>query len=230
MLALCLYALLAFTLEAIVPLSADTRTILDLGDTGVCLLFFLDFLISFARAEKKLRYLFTWGLIDLASSIPSVDILRLGRAARILRIFRVLRGVRAMRILTGAILDRRANATFLAAALISLLLVLFSSAAILKFESVPASNIKTPSDAIWWSVVTITTVGYGDRYPVSDEGRVLAALLMTAGVGLFGTFSGFVASWFLAPATQQRESEIQALRKELAEIKELMREGRLQIR
>jgi len=49
-------------------------------------------------------------------------------------------------------------------------------------------------------------------------------------VGLFGTFSGFVFSWFLAPATQQRESEIQALRKELAEIKELMREGRLQIR
>src|SRR3712207_7326739 len=48
------------------------------------------------------------------------------------------------------------------------------------------SNIKTAADAIWWSVVTLTTVGYGDRYPVTTEGRFLATLLMTAGIGLFG--------------------------------------------
>lgn len=227
MLALCLFALLAFVVEATVPLSQDTRVILEFGDTAMCALFFLDFLISFAQAEKRIRYLFTWGLVDLASSIPSVNILRLGRAARVLRIFRVLRGLRATRLLTGFILDRRANATFLVAALISLLLVIFSSAAILRLETDSRANIKSPGDAIWWSVVTITTVGYGDRFPVTDEGRILAALLMIAGVGLFGTFSGFVASWFLAPSRQQQESEIEALRKELSELKELLKSEQL---
>jgi len=178
-----------------------------------------------SASQKASRYLFTWGLIDLASSIPSVDILRLGRAARIVRIFRVLRGVRATRLLTGFILDRRANATFLAAALISLLLIVFSSAAILKLETDPAANIKSPADALWWAVATITTVGYGDRFPVTHEGRILAALLMTAGVGLFGTFSGFVASWFLAPSRQKQESEIEALRKEVHELKEILKAG-----
>lgn len=61
-------------------------------------------------------------------------------------------------------------------------------------ETAPESNIKTAEDAIWWAFVTITTVGYGDRFPVTTEGRIIAALLMTAGVGLFGTFTGFIAS------------------------------------
>ena len=69
----------------------------------------------------------------------------------------------------------------------------------MSFEDVPEANIKGVEDAIWWAFVTITTVGYGDRFPVTSEGRLIGALLMTAGVGLFGTFSGFVASWFLAP-------------------------------
>ena len=66
------------------------------------------------------------------------------------------------------------------------------------------SNIKTAEDAIWWAWVTITTVGYGDKYPVTTEGRIIASFLMTAGVGLFGTFTGFIASWFL-----EKKSDIQ---------------------
>src|SRR3972149_6773059 len=70
---------------------------------------------------------------------------------------------------------------------------------VLHFEDVPEANIKGPEDAVWWAFVTMTTVGYGDRFPVTSEGRLAGALLMVAGVGLFGTFSGFVAAWFLAP-------------------------------
>jgi voltage-gated potassium channel len=56
---------------------------------------------------------------------------------------------------------------------------------------------QTAEDALWWAYVTITTVGYGDKFPVTSEGRLIAGFLMTAGVGLFGTFTGFVASWFV---------------------------------
>jgi voltage-gated potassium channel len=73
-------------------------------------------------------------------------------------------------------------------------MVLFSSIAILQFETTAESNIKTAEDAIWWSYTTLTTVGYGDKYPVTTEGRLIAMILMTTGVGLCGTFAGYIAS------------------------------------
>ena len=88
----------------------------------------------------------------------------------------------------------------------------------------PDRNIKTPSDALWWSVVTITTVGYGDRYPVTDGGRIVASVLMIAGVGLFGTFTGFVASMFVEPDFKREENEIHSL---VLQIKALRNEIRV---
>jgi voltage-gated potassium channel len=82
-------------------------------------------------------------------------------------------------------------------ALISFLMVIFSSIAILQFEKDINSNIKTAEDAIWWSYVTITTVGYGDKFPITTEGRIIGAVLMTMGVGIFGTFTALVSSWFI---------------------------------
>ncbi len=222
MLALCLYALGVLTADSFFSLDPSTRTILEYTDNAVCGLFFLDFVISLIRAPSRWQYLYTWGWIDLASSIPSVDVLRWGRAARILRIFRVLRGVRATKLLASFILDRRAQGAFLAAALVSILLIIFSSVAILQFEAATDGNIKTAEDALWWAFTTITTVGYGDRYPVTPEGRIVAVLLMTAGVGLFGTFSGFVAAWFLAPEAKQQENELESLLEELRRIRKLL--------
>jgi voltage-gated potassium channel len=222
MLSLCLYALAALATESFLSLDPSTREVLQYADNGVCVLFFLDFLVSLFRAPKKWRYLYTWGWIDLASSIPTVDALRWGRAARIARIFRVLRGVRATKLLASFILDRRSQGAFLAAALVSILLVIFSSIAILQFETEGDSNIKSAEDALWWAIVTITTVGYGDKYPLTAEGRIIAGLLMTAGVGMLGTFSGFVAAWFLAPQAKQQDTELEGLRQEISEIRELL--------
>lgn len=69
--------------------------------------------------------------------------------------------------------------------------------AILQLENDPNSNIKTAEDALWWSNVTITTVGYGDKFPVTTSGRILGAALMTVGVGIFGTLTALMASWFV---------------------------------
>ena len=224
-LGLCIFALVSMAVGTFLPIDDDSRAILDWADTGVCLLFFLDFLISLWRAEKRWRYFFTWGWIDLLSSIPTIDVLRWGRVGRILRVFRLLRGVRATRLLAGFILGRRRESAFLAAMLVSILLVTFSSVAILQFEVESDSNIKGPGDAIWWSLVTLTTVGYGDRFPVTAEGRMIGALLMVAGVGLFGTMSGFVASWFLSPSRQREEAEIDVLRREISELRSAVLEA-----
>jgi len=63
----------------------------------------------------------------------------------------------------------------------------------------PDANIISASDAMWWVYVTITTVGYGDRYPVTNAGRLVGVMVMTMGVGLFGTLAGFIANKLLAP-------------------------------
>lgn len=230
MLTLCVFALAALGVETLIAHDSPTRQVLEYADVVVCLLFFADFIFQLVRAPDRWGYFVRWGWIDLLSSIPMVDLLRVGRAARVLRILRVLRGVRSTKLLAEFVLKRRATGAFLAAALVSLLLVVFSSIAILQFENVHGANITSADDAVWWAVVTLTTVGYGDRFPVTGEGRIVAAMLMIAGVGLFGTFSGFVASWFLKPGEVQHESELQELRSELAVIRQLLeREPGLQV-
>lgn len=223
MLVLSVYAIVALAVSTFVKLPSGTHAILEYADMAVCMVFLADFLITLARAPNRRRYFFTWGWLDLLSSIPAVDALRWGRASRVLRILRVLRGVRATRILSEFILYRRAQSTFLAALLVTILLVVFSASAVLQFETDAEANIRTPEDAVWWAVVTMTTVGYGDRFPLSTEGRLIAVLLMTTGVGLFGTFSGFVAAWFLqAPQHPSNDVEIQSLRSELRQLREVI--------
>ena len=68
------------------------------------------------------------------------------------------------------------------------------------------SNIQTPSDALWWTYVTIATVGYGDRYPVTDPGRVVGVVTMTVGVVLFGALTAFLANAFIT-STSERGSQ-----------------------
>jgi voltage-gated potassium channel Kch len=90
---------------------------------------------------------------------------------------------------------------------LSTLLIVFSSIGILQVENSPDSNIRGPEDALWWSVVTITTVGYGDRFPITTEGRFIGAVLMVAGIGLFAVLSGAFAAWFTDAS--QNEHELQ---------------------
>jgi voltage-gated potassium channel len=179
----------------------------------------VDFFIQLFQAENKLRYLYTWGWLDLISSIPVLEVFRLGRAIRIIRILRVLRGLKSAKFITGAILEKKSQSAMLAVVLICLVLIAVSSISILHMEIPAGGNIKTAEDAVWWSIVTITTVGYGDKYPITTEGRILASVLMVAGVGLFGTISGLVASTFLMPSGRKHATEDKDIRKELEDIK-----------
>jgi voltage-gated potassium channel len=146
-----------------------------------------------------------WGWIDLISSIPMVDFVRAGRILRLIRLLRIVRAFRSTNQLIRHIFRNRAQGTFTSVAMLAVLLIIFSSIAILQVETDPNSNIKSAEDAIWWAYVTITTVGYGDKFPVTSEGRIIAAILMTGGVGLFGTFTAYVASWFVVEKESKNE-------------------------
>jgi voltage-gated potassium channel len=188
--------------DAAFKLPKQVSDILQTLDTLVCVLLLVDFGVRFYRAESKLAFL-KWGWIDLLASIPNVPFLRVGRLIRILRVIRLLRAIRASQKISSVLLKNRFHTGVTSVVLTSFLLVMFCSIGILICEqSDPEANIKTAGDAIWWSVSTITTVGYGDTYPVTAEGRILAMVLMVSGIGLFGILSGIAASFFVGSKQQ----------------------------
>jgi voltage-gated potassium channel len=200
----------ALIIDTVAPVPQEVSKILQVLDIVVCGLFLIDFVIRFSRAESKRKFM-KWGWIDLVASIPNIDLLRVGRLARILRIIRLFRGVRAGQKVISLVLQNRPKSAVASVILSTLLLVSFSSIAILVAEGVPEANIKTAEDSIWWSITTMTTVGYGDRYPITTEGRMIAIVLMFSGVGLFGTISGLIASVFLGNVASGDSEELRKL-------------------
>jgi voltage-gated potassium channel len=126
-----------------------------------------------------------------------IDFFRFGRIIRVIRIFRIIKAFKTLKMFVEYVFKNKVSGTFSSVSVIAILVIIFSSISILQVENAPDSNIKTAEDAIWWSYVTVTTVGYGEYYPVTTAGRIIAGILMTVGVGLFGTFTAYVASWFV---------------------------------
>lgn len=205
---LSIYVLGALLVDTVFVLPDETKRLLSFIDTSICAFFFIEFSVRFYKAKNKLKFL-KWGWVDLLSSIPMIDFLRAGRILRLIKLLRIIRAFKTTHHFVHHIFANKARGALTSVTVIAILLVIFSAIGILQVETDPHSNIKTAEDAIWWAYVTITTVGYGDRFPVTTEGRVIAAVLMTAGVGLFGTFTAYVASLFVqneANAESARET------------------------
>ncbi|MBD2755383.1 ion transporter [Spirosoma validum] len=219
MLVLSIYVVIALLVRELIPIDKQGREILDQIDTGICLYFLYDFFLRLYRAPDKWEFL-RWGWIDLIASIPALDWFRLGQLVRVFRILRMVRSFRSIRDFLNYLFRDRANGTLAVVLLSSVLLMIFGAIAILYVERVPEANIKTPSDALWWAFVTITTVGYGDKFPVTTFGRLIAAVLMVAGVGLFGTFTGYVANFFVEDDQQQTDNNMKTLIDEVRQLRQ----------
>lgn len=91
----------------------------------------------------------------------------------------------------------------------------------------PDANIRTAQDAIWWGYVTMTTVGYGDRFPTTTDGRIVGVFVMTLGIAMLGVLTGFLANVFLSPRKTRREeprAEQSDVSSRLGELERLLRE------
>lgn len=215
---LSVYVLAALLAQSLLEISPAVLQLLDHIDLLVCAVFFVDFLVNLRRAKSKWRFM-RWGWIDLVSCIPVYDAFRWGRLARLLKIIRILRAFRSARHIMAYLYRRRSRGLAVSTILTAVILILFSCIAILAFEDAPESNIKTPFDAVWWAISTMTTVGYGDRFPVTVEGKLVAIVLMIFGVGLFGVLTGLFAKIFVE-SDLQRESEHAILAAEVRLLRE----------
>ena len=174
-------------------------TVLFVMDGLISLIFFVDFVYRLLTAPSRSGYFFRlFGWADLLSSLP-FPLLKLLRLFRLVRVSRSMRA-RGGRLIGHRLLRNRAGSALLSLLLMGILVLEFGSLWMLALEQdAPDANITTASDSIWYVVVTISTVGYGDQYPVTNEGRMLGAGIIVVGVGIFGTFTGYLANLFLAP-------------------------------
>jgi len=188
--------------------------------TGI---FMMDFVYRFATAPEKGRYFFRGlGWADLLSSLPFVQF-KVFRVFRLVKVYRLLHDYGPKNVARALIKDR-AGSALLTLLLAGILVLEFGSLAILRVEEyAPDSNITNASDALWYVIVTISTVGYGDVFPTTNVGRLIGALIIVVGVGIFGTFTGYLANLFLAPRrAKRRAADSDSVSDKLAQLKQQM--------
>ena len=199
---------LAIMVLLLLPLTQAERDLLTLYDNAVCMIFLVDFGMNLAGSKPRRAYfLGQRGWLDLLGSIPSFGFIpftalfRLARISRLTRITRLLRGQAGKDLVLDVLRNRGQYATFITILLAGIVLSV-ASMVVLEAEGRSADgNIKTGGDAIWWGIVTITTVGYGDRYPVTLVGRITGTFVMFAGIGIIGALASILASLLVSPST-----------------------------
>ena len=170
-------------------------------------MFALDYFVRLALAEDRRRYLVRH-LLDLL--IVALPLLRPLRLLRLLPLISVLNR-RATSLLRGRV------AMYVAVG--STLVAVVAALTVLSVErGRPGANIENIGDALWWSAETMTTVGYGDVYPVTAWGRVIAVLLMICGIGLLGTVTATLASWLVDHVSATEESDTERLLARIAQL------------
>ena len=189
-----------------VRVSPGLAATLDSADYLVWAVFTVEYLVKLYLSVSRGRFVRTH-LVDLV--VIAVPLLR---PLRVLRILRLLRLARAGLILTTALRRARGLLTHhgLHFVLLSVLTLVGVGAAVeLAFEQHgPDATIHNFGDALWWAIVTVTTVGYGDKYPVSAGGRGVAVVLMITGIGLVGVLSASVASYFVGQRAEQDMTDL----------------------
>ena len=241
-----------FSLIILIPLifgnlSPSDAAVLNTLENGLCIIFLFDFFRSLRLAPKKWAYFLKGGgWLDLLGSIPfgAFAIFRVARLFRVVRLLRKVTGGELRRIITR----RLAQSTLLFTLVIALFLVFTISWIVLRAEQGASNaNIKTYHEAVWWAFVTITTVGYGDYYPVTGIGQSMAIILMFFGLGIIGVLSSYLASTFISlqrrrkegrdgeneqdedegndeDETTNLEAELATIKEEMAAIKQLLEE------
>lgn len=217
-------SLLLVLLETFLTLTPETLRTLTLVDRVACAFFVIDVIVRWRRAGWRTGY-WRWGWFELLASLPLDNAFRILQAVRIYRVVRVLRALRRLQVASrGSTLDEE----LLAVPGIALLLVILCINLVLEVEqSAPGSHIRGHGDAIWWALSTVTTVGYGDVYPVTSEGRFIGGCLMCVGIALFGSMSALITSRLIRPQEQRDHA---AYREELRQLHADIRQLRDEIR
>jgi len=215
-LVLTIFSLLVMAVQVLIKEGTPTYDLLNTYNNVLCYFFLFDFALHMIDEPRKRDYFFGQrGYFDLLGSIPSFGfsqytaLLRIFRLSRLFRLRRFL-DPKNRTLLKNEILNNRGQYALFITVLMAMLVLMTSSVTMLWFEShSPDANITTGGNALWWAIVTITTVGYGDRYPVTVGGRLTATFVMFSGVGIIGALASILASILIPqPKTNTQDQKV----------------------
>lgn len=198
---LIVISLVTFSIETLPDLSLTARKVLKTIEVVTVLIFTGEYLLRLIVADRKLKFVFSFfGLIDLIAIVPfyistgidlrSIRVLRMLRLFRIFKILRYSKAITRFHLAFKSIKEELVLFVFTAA-----ILVFVASIGIYYFENkAQPEHFASFFHALWWSIVTLTTVGYGDVYPITTAGRVFASVVMLIGIGVVAVPSGLIAS------------------------------------
>jgi voltage-gated potassium channel len=198
---LIIVSIVNFTILTLPNLSTKTQEIINGLEVFCVAVFTIEYLLRIYAAKSRVRFFFSFfGLVDLIAILPfylalgmDLKTLRAIRLFRILRLFKFLRyGNTLAKMKKSFNIIKRELFLF---TLATLLLLYFSSIGIYYFENEAQPEVFTSLfDAMWWSVATLTTVGYGDVYPITNGGKIFASAIVFIGLGLVAIPTGLIAS------------------------------------
>ena len=200
MLSLIIYVLGQLAIEIIVPFQESTSRTLSQIDFSICILFLVDWIFFLIKSGNKKQYIKkNW--IGLLASIPFTQILRPLRFFRLFRIaksFRLLRGLKGVSPIFRFLLKNKSRSALTIYLSLTAIIYSYCSLGLYNFERDLNENINNFGDVLWMSFTTLTSVGYGDIYPVTGGGRIMAAILVVTGMGLFSLLTAEFATLIIS--------------------------------
>jgi voltage-gated potassium channel len=178
------------------------------------MIFTLEYLLRIYIADKKLKYIFSfYGLIDLVAILPfylstTLDLrtLRIFRLFRLIRLFKLLRYSKAIQRFSKALV--LAKEEMILFSLMTMILLYLSAVGIYYFEhEAQPENFQSIFHSLWWAVATLTTVGYGDIYPITLGGRIFTFVILMIGLGIVAVPAGLLASALSEAKIQEKEKK-----------------------
>lgn len=211
---LILLSIITFSIETLPNLDADTRKLLQTIEAVIVALFTLEYLIRIYVADRKKDYIFSfYGFIDLIAIVPFY--LSSGIDLRSLRIFRMLRLFRLMKLFRYSKAMRRfsralsiAKEEIVLFGVVTIMLLYISAVGIYYFENAAQPEAFTSIfHSLWWAVATLTTVGYGDVYPITIGGRIFTFFILMIGLGIVAVPAGLLASALSKARMEEQEGD-----------------------
>lgn len=195
----------------LLPISSTAEQLLQLSNLAISIILWGDFIYLLWQAPHKRQFMVGQeGWMVLLGSFPFFRVFRMLWFQRNLK----KSGYTPTEFLSHIVIRRNAQGTLLFILFAAIVIFQIAVVSILSFEAAsPQRNITTISDAIWWAFSTVTTVGYGDKFPVTASGRLIAILLMIVGIALFSVITGSLAEWFSV-----RQQQVSLLDKANAEM------------
>ncbi|WP_340202184.1 ion transporter [Ascidiimonas sp. W6] len=211
--ALILVSIITFSIETIPDISPSTRFYLNRIEAFCVIVFTVEYFLRIYASTNKLKFIFSFfGLIDLLAILPfyltlGID-LRSVRALRLLRIFRLLKLVRYNQVIMKfnkalSFAKEELNLFFF----ITVILIYLAAVGIYYFENeIQPENFGSVFDSLWWAVATLTTVGYGDVYPITTGGKIFTFFVLLIGLGIVAVPAGIISS-ALTKAVEEKKKE-----------------------